>query len=302
MKSKMQSLESSVDSLILETVLKLASLTETSFFLLIENEEGRKFCGKKHLTDAYLDGTLTPIGNDTQMELNSDAITLKESYQYFYQPIMEVTRPDLRKNLKREWQEDHSISENNKRQSNDFNNWTVEEDLEEAEVETISDEVELINMGQPGTTIGIGDGGAFDFDSLLIDVTSLTTKDQESIEELKNIDNVIGVFQKGTIENKLFSKVFYEFGKELASQYTFSSKKCFRDGMFKSYFLTNCDAFCRLFPNLDASSGNLKDLRISVGSKKYSVKTYMREKIRYGLKHRIRHGHKKLKCDDLDFQ
>jgi len=48
---------------------------------------------------------------------------------------------------------------------------------------------------------------------------------QKKVDALRSITDPMRAFQKGTIENRLFSSVFYEYGKELAKMCPFSDVK-----------------------------------------------------------------------------
>ena len=50
--TQLHNMDEVVNSTLMETALKLSSLTDASIFLLIETQEGRRFAGKRHLCDA----------------------------------------------------------------------------------------------------------------------------------------------------------------------------------------------------------------------------------------------------------
>jgi hypothetical protein len=85
--------------------MKLSSMTDSGVFVLIENQEGRRFSGKKHLTDAYLNGTLKPLCNDVEVQLNPEVNSLNEVPQQ----NVDTSLPSLEQ-LK--VQKNHSNSEN----------------------------------------------------------------------------------------------------------------------------------------------------------------------------------------------
>ena len=57
--------------------MKVATLTDANVFLLVDAVEGRRFAGKRHLVDAYLGGTLGPVGSDVEMELDPSVTALR---------------------------------------------------------------------------------------------------------------------------------------------------------------------------------------------------------------------------------
>jgi hypothetical protein len=68
--SQLQSMEMSFTTILMEAAMKLSALTDANIFVLVETQEGRKFAGKRHLCDAYLEGGLNPIGNDVEFVVN----------------------------------------------------------------------------------------------------------------------------------------------------------------------------------------------------------------------------------------
>ena len=71
----------------METAMKLASMTDTNVFMLVEHSGGRYFSGKRHLCDSYINHRLSPIGNDVEMEINPDVSAIQERPNPgFYQP------------------------------------------------------------------------------------------------------------------------------------------------------------------------------------------------------------------------
>jgi hypothetical protein len=62
----------------MEAIMKLCALTEANVFVLVETQEGRNFCGQRHLCDAYAQGGLKPIGNDVEFEVDPTISSLKE--------------------------------------------------------------------------------------------------------------------------------------------------------------------------------------------------------------------------------
>jgi len=68
---QLHSIESAVTTHMLESVSKLASLTDANYFILVETPEGRKFTGKKYLCDAYLQHQLVPRGLEYEVEFGA---------------------------------------------------------------------------------------------------------------------------------------------------------------------------------------------------------------------------------------
>jgi len=63
-------LQNGVARILLEAVMKLASLTESRLFVLVENHEGgRQFAGSRHLTQAFRQGGIAPHSTDTEVQI-----------------------------------------------------------------------------------------------------------------------------------------------------------------------------------------------------------------------------------------
>ena len=66
--NQLQAMESSLASIIFESVAKLSSLTSSSVFLLIETDDGnRRFSGSQHLREAFMNGALAASPKDMQV-------------------------------------------------------------------------------------------------------------------------------------------------------------------------------------------------------------------------------------------
>ena len=84
--NQLQNMELQMASILMETAMKLASMTDANVFMLVEHAGGRYFSGKRHLCDSYLSHRLTPIGNDVEMEINPAVSALQERPHSFYPP------------------------------------------------------------------------------------------------------------------------------------------------------------------------------------------------------------------------
>jgi len=68
----LQDLESKFGLAIIESFLRLSTLTDASIFLLVDAPDGRRFCGKEHLCNSFVDGSLTyDPTKDAEMRLDS---------------------------------------------------------------------------------------------------------------------------------------------------------------------------------------------------------------------------------------
>lgn len=84
--SQLQNMELQMASILMETAMKLASMTDANVFMLVEHSGGRYFSGKRYLCDSYLNRGLCPIGNDIEMEVNPDISALQERPHTFFPP------------------------------------------------------------------------------------------------------------------------------------------------------------------------------------------------------------------------
>ena len=70
--TQLQSMESSMISVMFDLATKLSSLSDLSFFLLVESQGKTKFTGNRHLADAYLMSNFSQFiesdGRDVEMQ------------------------------------------------------------------------------------------------------------------------------------------------------------------------------------------------------------------------------------------
>ena len=76
--NQLQNLEVSFSKILMETAMKLSALTDLNVFVLVETQDGRRFSGKRHLCDAYIDGSLTLQGSDVEFEINPSVYALRQ--------------------------------------------------------------------------------------------------------------------------------------------------------------------------------------------------------------------------------
>merc|ERR1719193_543494 len=88
--SQWQSIETSLTNYMIETVMKLSSLTESNVFILVETTEGRRFAGKNHLVSLYNNGCLRNDGADVELEADVHSSTLRPKPM----PTNSVTSPN----------------------------------------------------------------------------------------------------------------------------------------------------------------------------------------------------------------
>ena len=76
--SQLQSMEHHFTSILVETILKLTSLTDAKVFVLVESQDCRRIAGSEHLCRSFADGLLQPIASDRQVHLQPDVFALNE--------------------------------------------------------------------------------------------------------------------------------------------------------------------------------------------------------------------------------
>ena len=84
--NQLQNMELQMASILMETAMKLANMTDANVFMLVEHSGGRYFSGKRYLCDTYLSHRLNPIGNDVELEINPDVSALQERPRTYYPP------------------------------------------------------------------------------------------------------------------------------------------------------------------------------------------------------------------------
>ena len=70
-------MEGRFEKIVMESALKMASMTNANVFVLIESENKRYFGGKRHLCEAYSIGGLLPTSTDVNLQVDPDSSCLK---------------------------------------------------------------------------------------------------------------------------------------------------------------------------------------------------------------------------------
>jgi len=76
--TQLQNMECAISSIIMESAMKLASLTSASVFIAIETEDARRFTGSPHMMQTYLQRNLVPSGRDLQIDVDLSARIIHE--------------------------------------------------------------------------------------------------------------------------------------------------------------------------------------------------------------------------------
>jgi len=88
--SQLQSMENTLTAILIETALKLSSLTDAKVFVLVDSSEGRRVAGAPQLCHTYATNGLTPTGSDIEIVLEPNVKTIRE------QPLFPTELPKSR--------------------------------------------------------------------------------------------------------------------------------------------------------------------------------------------------------------
>jgi len=99
---------------------------------------------------------------------------------------------------------------------------------------------------------------------------------QKKVDALRSITDPMRAFQKGSVENKLFCSVFYDFGKELAKMCPFEGGVT--DPKRRKYFQRYMDQIFQEFPNFHIST------RFQIASNVFSTLSFAKMNGRNGFK------------------
>lgn len=76
--NQLQSMENTLTAILIETALKLSSLTDAKVFVLVDGAEGRRFAGASQLCHSYATNNLTPTVDDIEIVLEPNVKTIRE--------------------------------------------------------------------------------------------------------------------------------------------------------------------------------------------------------------------------------
>ena len=97
--NQLQLMENSLTNFMLETILKIQSLTETKVFLLLESpasgDGGRRYCGTPDLVDSFERGQLASKTQDVEVSLDASINSLVEKPQRANQLVPSEARSRL---------------------------------------------------------------------------------------------------------------------------------------------------------------------------------------------------------------
>ena len=314
--SNVQSMESSIASTMLELSLKLASVASTSFLLVVESGETRRIAGSPQFVDQFRQNSLTPRAGDAVVTLShtaalEEAPLLPEStasLSCFTTTNQLCSSKGKRRNLDFEngpspkkslWDlaiKNETIVLKTEPEAADglsfsaanADDFSVDGD---SDVEILAEDSGFVsstvqtNFTRPMDgfcqTFAHENQETLDCDGLIAQMHLNSMK----IETLQTLHDTTQPFQKGSIECRLISSLFYDFGKELRRLCPFDLD--FANPLHRDYFARHVDAFIARFPNLELHDPNsaVSRLKVEVGSnKRYTPQAYLRVNARNGFK------------------
>jgi len=361
--TQLQNMECAISSIIMESAMKLASLTSASIFVVIETEDARRFTGSPHMMQTYLERNMIPSGRDLQIDVDLGARIVHEHPPAYQQPPFMTTNngagtsstelalttpststapqqqqrpskpfmkrpaigppggsgestpstpPKRSKSIdsplmtpkiedqKPEVSADGSVTNPESSSIRTLEDIAgavtdVVDDDDDSDIEVLesvsfmeSDKIEDSFVNSPASTsnssalMSMSAGASVD---RRLDNQSFVPVDvsqnQMKIDALRSIENPLLAFQKGNIEFRLLTSVFYDKGKEIGQKCPFPSDQKMQTKMF---FERNFKSFLQTFPELVCDSDLSKKAFIEYGNAKYTVEAFMRINARNGFR------------------
>lgn len=361
--TQLQNMECAISSIIMESAMKLASLTSASIFVVIETEDARRFTGSPHMMQTYLERNMMPGGRDLQIDVDLGARIVHEHPPAYQQPhfmttnngagpsstelalttpstssapqqqrpskpfmkrpavgppggsgdLAPSTPPKRSKSIdsplvtpkiedqKPEVSADGSVTNPESSSTRTLEDIAgvvtdvVDDDDDDSDIEVLesvsfmeSDRIEDSFVNSPASTsnssalmpmsAGASADRRLDNQSFVpVDVS----QNQMKIDALRSIENPLLAFQKGSIEFRLLTSVFYDKGKEIGQKCPFPPDQKMQTRMF---FERNFKSFLQTFPELVCDSELSKKAFIEYGNAKYTVEAFMRINARNGFR------------------
>jgi len=337
--SNVQSLESSIAAIILETTLKLSALTSTSLLLVIDANHSRKIAGSTDLIEKYRNCALTPNLTDSVVSLEPTVSSLVESPlipslsapshhngsfssthlhpspDYHHVAPSRLTQPGAKRKSNTVSETSLSKRPNIEGEVDVKNVALIKEEPSlapsislsiDGEVPESDSDIEILDeelltsssaVVLPSTVFSPVAAPAHGLHPPLlpstdVDCTSLIAQMELNglkIETLQNLNDPTLPFQKGTMECRLISSLFYDFGKELRRLCPIDLD--FQNVAHREYFAKHVEAFQERFPNLllQDPGSVVSRLKVEVGSdKRYTPAAYLRVNARNGFKAKLK--------------
>jgi len=305
--NQLQVMENSLTNFMLETILKIQSLTETRVFLLLEtqggNDVGRRYCGTRELVDIFEKGRLTLKADDVEVTLDSSinsSVVEKprlslpqpsEQQQQQQQQRSQQQQPRKRRGANEVGEEHDSTTDaptpakraNRERNSVVGDDGDQDADVKKEVVEFVIGDSDDEDEQSSFSAIGLGISHSVQqqqwIESSVDDVFGASqfrpsnALSARKLEALQSIENPTAVFEKGTLENKLLSSILYDYGKELALKCPFEDVSL-ASAEVKSYFYGNLEQFLAHFHRFTMEKTTINQ----------SPQSYMRNIARSGYK------------------
>jgi len=313
--NQLQLMENSLTNFMLETILKIQTLTETKVFLLLENsgDGARRFCGTSDLVQTFVNGQFHLRPSDIEVILDpSIGSTLVEKPRFAAESSSSsetMAGKKRRVNAVDGVGGAADVSDNGvppvKRSNlnDDMNAMVAFDELVAVESVDVKQEVEEFVIGDSDdedsgtrrsrqTTGNVFPQGPPwpDASNAMNEAHQFRPSNDLSarkLEALQAIENPTAVFEKGTLENKLLSSILYDYGKELAFKCPYEDVTL-ASSEVKSYFYGNLEQFLSHFQRFTVEKPIVSELL-----KTQSPQSYMRNIARSGYKAAAKNAMKK---------
>ena len=80
MMDHIQTMEEAMVSVMMEAIMKQSAVIDATILIVVDGPRGRKWAGRKHLRDAYLEGNLTSLADENEIvvETTTTKLALKK--------------------------------------------------------------------------------------------------------------------------------------------------------------------------------------------------------------------------------
>ena len=75
MMTHIQTMEEAMVSVLMEAIMKQSALIDATILIVVDGPQGRKWAGRNHLRDAYLDGTVASVADEKEVVVEGGSNT-----------------------------------------------------------------------------------------------------------------------------------------------------------------------------------------------------------------------------------
>jgi len=304
----LQEMENSLTDLMLETVAKLAAMTETKYLLVVETNGRRRFCGSGDLVETLVDAIDVESGPEmVRVDVDVSAKSLTERKRK--RPVdisgvnwasnVTINAPSTVKRPKLAPQS----------RSNAMSKMESQSEIEELVIDSNDDDEFGVSLAegddtnfeafiQPELAMELQGAVALpvhiDMTAFLPEFSDLAANElfSKKLLTLESLPDPRLVYVKGTAPNKIFTSVLYDFGKELAIKSPFVDVSPENQANIKNFFNGYFDKFSQLFfkfhvEEMDEGMDVLKKDKGGFHKPGYFMKNQARSGYQYGLKRKM---------------